>query len=472
MPPVSLTLVAGERSFRDPGGFVFNSGQRILRAIEPSAFETLKQFLKSEPAQAFLSARQLVNTWITEADSFSAQIPEGYRLAEHERIPFASFPSEWPAEMLACAGFLTLDLAEQTLPFGWGLKDATPYNVLFRGPSAVFVDVLSFERRDPQDGIWSAYAQFVRTFLLPLLAARASSSTPDLIWLAKRDGLEPEQVYQMLSWPARLTPPALTLVSLPAWLSRRAESNTSLYQTISTDPEKARFTLATVFHCLRSQLRQLSSAPRASRWSNYLDTQTHYSGSQFAAKESFVDAVLDEFAPRRVLDVGSNTGHFSELAARAGSSVVAIDSDSSAVSQLWLRASENKLDILPLVVDLCRPTPAVGWRNRESPSFLDRAHRAFDLVMMLAVVHHMLVSERVPLEEILDLASDLTTDLLLLEFVEPADPMFRHLARGRDPLYAHLTAAYFETACAPRFKILRKEPINQTRTLYLLRRRP
>jgi hypothetical protein len=108
--------------------------------------------------------------------------------------------------MLESAAALTLDLAEQVLSNGWGLKDATPYNILFQGPRPVFVDVLSFERRDPGDALWSAYAQFVRAFLLPLMANRYSLACLDQIWLAGRDGLEPEQVYRALSW-RRSEPP-------------------------------------------------------------------------------------------------------------------------------------------------------------------------------------------------------------------------------------------------------------------------
>jgi SAM-dependent methyltransferase len=462
-----ITLVPRERSFRDPAGFVFREGHRVLRAVEPSAFAALQPFLASPAARSLTAARQLVSTWFPDPGDFASELPAGYRLAEHEPIPFVSFPAEWPMEMLASAGRLTLNLAEQFLPHGWLLKDATPYNVLFRGPSPVFVDVLSFERRDPQDALWPAYAQFVRTFLLPLLSNRALAE----IWLAGRDGIEPEQLYPSLSWTRRLTAPGLTLVSLPIWFTRRAESDASLYLPRPTDPERASFTLSSMFRTLRRQLDRLSSPNRASHWSKYLDTQTHYTAQQFAAKESFVASILREFSPRRVLDVGANTGHFTELAARAGASVVAIDSDAGSVGRLWRRASQNDLDILPLVVDLCRPTPALGWRNRESTSFLDRARHGFDLVMMLAVVHHLLISERVPLEEILDLAAELTTGLLLLEFVEPSDPMFRRLARGRDALYAHLTASYFESACANRFQILRKQPIAESsRTLYLLRR--
>ena len=467
---MTVTLVPRERSFRDPGGFVFRAGSRVLRAVEPSAFQTLKQFLTSPPAVESTAARQLISTDFPDPQEFAAELPANYLLAEHERIPFPGFPAEWPREMLASAGFLTLDLAERCLPYGWRLKDATPYNILFRGPSPVFIDVLSFEQRDARDSLWPAYAQFVRTFLLPLLAEHAS---PSAIWLAHRDGLEPEEVYRSLSWTRRLTNPALTLVSIPTWLANRAESDAGLYRPRRTDPERATFTLAAMFRSLRRQLTRLAARHRDSRWSSYLDTQKHYSAQQFAAKESFVSSVLREFQPRRVLDVGANTGHFSELAALAGASVVAIDYDAAAAGRIWQRASEKKLDILPLVVDLCRPTPALGWRNRESSSFLDRAAGSFEMVIMLAVVHHMLVTERVPLDEILDLAASLSTGLLLIEFVEPADPMFRHLVRGRDALYAHLTAAYFESACTARFQILRKQPIAESsRTLYLLRRKP
>jgi SAM-dependent methyltransferase len=197
-----------------------------------------------------------------------------------------------------------------------------------------------------------------------------------------------------------------------------------------------------------------------------------YSSEQFAEKEKFVAECLREFAPKRLLDVGANTGHFSAMAARGGGSVVAIDGDAAVTGGIWRRAREEKLDILPLVVNLAQPTPALGWRNRECPSFLERAAGAFDFVLMLAVIHHMLATERVPLDEIASLAADLTSDLALIEFVGPGDPMFRRLSRGRDELYAYLTVELFEQIVAERFHIVRKHRVTGAeRTLYLLRKR-
>jgi SAM-dependent methyltransferase len=457
------------KSFRDPAGFVFRFRDRVLRAVLPGSFHTLREFLDLPVARELVRQGRLIRTF------FPVEPREpGYEICEHERAWFPSFPAEWCAEMLESAAALTLDLAEQVLSNGWGLKDATPYNILFQGPRPVFVDVLSFERRDPGDALWSAYAQFVRAFLLPLMANRYSLACLDQIWLAGRDGLEPEQVYRALSWRRRITPLALELVAMPVWFSRRAERTPGLYRKRAVAPERAAYTLAAIFKSLRRKLNRLEthSLEKRSNWLRYLEYQTHYSAPQFSAKEAFVSEVLREFSPRAVLDVGANTGHFSEMAARAGASVIAIDADPVLAGELWRRAFRKGLDILPLVVDLCRPTPPLGWRNRQSASFLERASGTFDLVMMLALVHHMLVSERIPLAEIIDLAAELTTSLLIVEFVDPGDPMFRRLARGRDALYAHLTQAHFEATCASRFEIVRRLAIEgSSRILYLLRRR-
>ncbi len=166
------------------------------------------------------------------------------------------------------------------------------------------------------------------------------------------------------------------------------------------------------------------------------------------------------------------------LAARQGAEVVAIDSDPVVTASIWRRAAAENLNVLPLVVDFTRPTPAVGWRNQECASFLDRASGLdsggghFDLVMMLAVAHHILVTERIPLEDLLGLADQLTREYVLIEYVAPEDPMFRRIVRGRDQLYAHFSPAWFEAAALSRFELVRSTKIDGLhRWLYLFRRR-
>jgi SAM-dependent methyltransferase len=460
------------RSFRDPAGTVLRYRGRILRTVHWENAAELEAFLATRAAREAMDSGQLVRSLRIPPEEAPGIDPDAGALYEHERVPFPSYPHEWPPEMLAAAGALTLELFEGALREEFGLKDATPYNVLFRGPRPVFVDVLSFERREARDASWMAYAQFVRTFLLPLLACRHFGLAPGGIFAAHRDGLEPEVVYEWAGWSKRFTPPLLSLVTLPKWLSKRATADIYRPQPLGS-AEQARFVLDRLLATCRRQLAK--AAPRAdaeSSWSGYLDYKSLYTPAQLAQKEGFVREALELVRPRRVLDVGANEGHFSIVAARHGASVVAIDSDPVVTGRMWREALHRELDILPLVVDLARPTPAVGWRNQECDSFLDRARGHFDMVMMLAVIHHMLVAERVPLEEILALVEDLTSEYALIEFVAPQDPMFARIVRGREALYSNLTIARFEAAAASRFDLVKSLEIDGLhRCLYLFRRR-
>jgi SAM-dependent methyltransferase len=473
-------------SFRDPAGSLFPLDGRIFRIVNAIGAADMDAFFESTAAHEFIEERRIAGTRRLTVDETRQILHEprvrqlydaisGQMLVEHERIDFPSFPYEWPAEMLHAAGALTLDLAQVLLRDGLGLKDATPYNVLFRGPEPVFIDVLSFERRDAGDPTWLPYAQFVRTFLLPLLANRHFGFALDQVLTTRRDGLEPEEVYRWSTPLERLRPGFFSLVTMPAWLgSKQSPDDQKIYQKkLLSDPEKARFILRSILKGLRRSLNRLEpKTGAASSWTTYMDTNNNYSADHFAAKEKFVAQALAEFAPRRVLDAGCNTGHFSALAARAGASVVAIDYDPVVLGPVWRQARAEKLDILPLAVNLTRPTPGTGWRNRECSSFLDRARGYFDAVLMLAVIHHMLVTERVPLPDILELAAELTKDILIVEFIAPEDSMFRRLTRGRDELHKHLNHRLFENLCRERFDIVRTQHVeSSSRWLYLLRKR-
>jgi SAM-dependent methyltransferase len=481
--PVPTNLAA---SFRDPAGSLFSLSGRVFRIVNAMGFADMEAFLQSATARGFIASGRLVRTRRLSEDEARdlLALPEVRRLydavsgkiiLEHERIEFPSFPYEWPPEMLHAAGALTLDLAHDLLADGLGLKDGTPYNVLFRGPEPVFIDVPSCERRDPGDPTWLPYAQFVRTFLLPLLANHHFGIGLDQILMTRRDGLEPEDVYRWTGPLTRLRRGFFSMVAMPTWLgARQAAGDRTIYQKKRLgDPEKARFILRSLLRGLRRKLDRLApKTGKHSAWTAYMESNNNYSAAHFDAKQKFVADALAESSPGHVLDIGCNTGHFSALAARAGASVVALDYDPVVLGQVWRQARAEKLNILPLVVNLTRPSPGTGWRNCECAPFLDRARGRFDAVLMLAVIHHMLVTERVPLPEILELVSELTRDILIVEFIAPEDTMFQRLTRGREELHKDLSHRLFEDLCRKRFEIVRTQHIeNATRWLYLLRKR-
>ena len=468
-------------SFRDPSGQALVTRERVLRLVNRRGESDLLAFLDSGVGKNLVKARLVVGTErVSEADAtcllqspsalWSGE-PEANSLFEHERVPFRSYPFEWAPEMLHAAGVLTLDIAEDCLKEGFGLKDATPYNVLFRSSRPIFVDLLSFEKRNPGDPIWLASAQFTRNFTLPLLLNQRMGLPPSQVFATRRDGIQPREVYGFLGGVRKLLPPYLSLVTIPVWLS--SFENEKLYRLRpDQNPERARFILTRLFRSLRRQLASFSPRQSESEWSVYMGKNCSYTEEQFAVKARFVDSSLDHCQPAALLDLGCNDGFFSILAAKKGARVVAIDGDSIVVGHLWKKAYAQDLDILPLVADICRPSAALGWRNSECPALLDRLRGNFDTVLMLALVHHLLVTERIPLPEVVDLACELCTRHAIIEYIGPGDPMFQRLTRGRDALHESFNQAVFERAWNSRFETLKTCQLpGSSRTLYLLRRR-
>lgn len=443
--------------------------------------EVLRDLSESVTAQHLIEAGKLVGTTeLPESESgelaaFAEETPaagkDSGKVVEHKRVWFASYAYEWPPEMLFAAAELTLELAEALLSDGLSLKDATPYNVLFEGPKPIFVDVLSFEKRTQGDSQWLPYGQFVRTFVLPLLMNKQFGTTGAETFVTYRDGLEPERVYPHTTWSQRLRSPFLTTVSIPSWLARRVNPDEKkLYEGGKPmAPDKADFILRSQFRRARKLLRRVRPPEsRHSTWSSYVKNLS-YTPEDFDLKASLIRRWLGSTQPASVLDVGCNTGLFSQIAAEAGARVVGIDLDPVVVGMTWRRAVAENLDILPLVVNLARPSPATGWRNAEYPSFLDRAEGSFDAVMMLAVLHHLLVTERIPLGEIVQVCRRLAGQYLIIEFIAKEDDMFQRLTRGRESLHADFTQEAFEAACGRAFKVIEKAQVKGNfRWLYLL----
>jgi SAM-dependent methyltransferase len=451
-------LPTAQATFRDPEGRVFEEGDQILREVYPQHVEAVLAWMSSPLAQRWMEQGRLTPTKVLESE------PGKAALLEHERIFFPSFPWEWTPGQWVSAATLTLDLCEEAIEQGVILKDATPLNVLFRGPQAIFVDLLSFERRDPESPLWVAYAQFVRSFLLPLCAHR------DLGWplgatIQLRDGYEPAHLAPFLPLLKRARPPLLSLITLPLLLEKLPQIAARRPVAL---PEVSILALRRTLRSARRMLNSLAPVSRSSRWSGYMKSATHYTAEDHTLKQAFVRRSLEAMRPGFVLDVGANTGVYSRIAAEAGAEVVSWDTDLESTEVNWRTALQLRLRILPLVVDFARPTPAVGWKNKESASLLDRARGKFDCVMMLGIVHHLLIADQIPLDAILDQLAEITTRWAILEWIPKEDREFIGLARGRMSLHEHLSEAAFTALLASRFAVRAREQLPNCRTVWLL----
>ena len=449
-----------EPTFRDPAGTLVVEQNRAVRTIRPEFEEPVFDFLNSGFYARAVERGDMLSSTVDDG-------AEGLRLI-HPRVHVPAYPWEWTATQWLAAAELTLRLCDEALDDGWILKDATPLNVLFEGPRPVLVDVLSFERRDPGSSLWLAYGQYVRTFLLPLLMKKMLHWPLELTSF-KRDGYEPAELYAALSWGKRLSRAALWPVTIPALLDRRkgGQANVQAKQP-ARDPDFTLHALKRTVAGLRKRTRAAMPSSASSEWAEYTSTLSHYSVAESEQKRAWIRGALGELRPAMVLDVGANTGEFSAMAAECGAEVVALERDADAAERIAQMSAAKGLSIQTIHADLARPTPAVGWENRESSSLLSRLEGQFDVVMLLAVIHHLLLLEQIPLRAIVELCSRLTKRFVVVEWVPATDPMFVSLMRGRDELYGSLSEQDLIAACDGLLRIVKREVLGNGRVLLLL----
>jgi SAM-dependent methyltransferase len=457
-----MNLSAADPTFRDPAGSVTIEPDRVVRRVRPAFRASALEFLESSFYRRAVERGDMVS-------SVAEDNPDELRLI-HTRLRIASYPWEWTPTQWLSAAELTLQLCDEALNDGWILKDATPLNIIFKGARPVLVDVLSFERRDPGSALWLAYGQYVRTFLLPLLM-RKNLNWPLEMTLFRRDGYEPAELYNALSWGKRLAPAVLWPVTIPALLDRRKGSSASVQAAQpKRDPDLTLHALKRTVAGLRKRTRAAVPKSRSSEWAEYTTSLAHYTKEQTEQKRAWIRAALEELRPSRVLDVGANTGEFSALAAELGAEVVALERDADAADRIARMSAARSLNIQTVHADLARPTPAVGWENRESSALLPRLEEQFDLVMLLAVIHHLLLLEQIPLRAIILLCHRLTKRHMIVEWVPASDPMFVSLMRGRDDLYGSLSEGDLMNACEDLFRVVRRETLGNGRVLLLMER--
>lgn len=456
------------RSFRDPSGQLEDDGQRIVRHVHASAALATQALLASPLYSELVKAGQLIGCLRCETDG------KGGLLIEHPRLALPTYPFEWTPGMLADAALLTLDIQARAWAQGWTLKDAAANNVLFDAAQPKFCDLLSLRQRQADDAPgWEAYGQFVRHFILPLLAIAEHGRTPRDVFLAHRDGLRAAELAPFLPWHAQFGLAMWLHVRLPARLERkRIASKADQRKATKPDRTSAADSTPWLLSNLRGFVERLARSCRAtSTWSEYTGNRDHYGDAELQAKRAAIQALMGEKRFQRVLDVGANSGEFSMLAAQGGAMVLALDDDINALDDLYRRAHAQALPIQCLHANMARPTPATGWRLNETLGLPSRLRQRFDLVLMLAVVHHLAVTERLPLGQLFETLADCCSDTLLIEFVPRDDPRFIEIAAGNIGLYEDWSLQNFLAAAEPWFTHESETRISSQRSLLRLKRR-
>jgi hypothetical protein len=457
-------------SFRDPHSRVVEADGSVLRLLSEQGLRDWTALAASELYRGAVLEGKLVRTEVEPEGA--ADLPAGLvdgaaAVLRHEVVPFVSYPYEWTFGMLKDAAVLQLELLRRALDENLILKDSSPYNVQWRGARPLFIDVGSFEQLREGDP-WVGYRQFCMLFLYPLLL-QAYKDVPFQPWLRGRlDGIEPQELRNLLSWRDLLRPGTLTHVALLARLERRhADSERDVKRELRQAGFKKELIVANVKR-LEKLVRRLEWRPGRSEWSEYR-ALGHYTDADSSRKADFVRRVAGEREWELVWDLGCNDGRFSRIAAEHARYVVAMDSDVAVLNGLYRSLRDNgEMSILPLVVDVVDPSPALGWRGGERRTLGDRGTPG--LTLCLAFIHHVAISGNVPVTEFLEWLRSLGTKLVI-EFPTTDDPLVRRLlARKQEGTHPDYERGYFERRLHDLFDVDSSEELSSgTRVLYVAR---
>lgn len=445
-------------SFRDPSGYLFRRGGGLYRRIEPVYAGEYGRLMSSGLYEALSGARLLI---CHEAVPAQPEDAGAYAVIKPEVVPFISYPYEWSFSQLKDAALATLAIQKKALEHGMTLKDASAYNIQFFRGLPVLIDTLSFENYNEGD-IWTAYRQFCQHFLAPLaLMSRRDVRLGQLLKI-HIDGIPLDLAASLLPWTSKLNLATLIHIHLHAKSQRYFSDKPAGIDRSGM----SRTAFAGLIDGLESAITGLTWKPQGTEWAEYYDN-TNYSSDAFQQKLLLVGRFLERIKAVTVWDLGANTGIFSRLAAEKGSAVIAFDADPSAVEKHYLAClKEKRAGILPLVLDLSNPSPDLGWANEERASILRRGPA--DAVLALALIHHLAISNNVPLDAAAAFFSGLCRHLVI-EFVPKSDSQVRKLLASRKDIFPGYTVEGFEKAFAGYFTIESKTQIaGSGRILYLM----
>ncbi len=455
-------------SFRDPVGHVFSDGHKLFRKIFPLYFKQFDYLHASGLYQALTDKKLLIPHQIKEKN-------ENFIVIEPELISFFSYPYEWSFEALKSAALLTLEVQEHALVHGMSLKDASAYNVGFKGTQPVFIDTLSFDF-SASNTPWRAYGQFCRHFLSPLLLMAYTDVTLHKLMTVYLDGIPLDLTRRLLPSKTLLNPFIYTNIHLHSKLIEKYQATHGSSQNTRKNPQ---FTNQTkLVHWLKENIKKLSLKSSKTEWADYHQC-LNYSATALSEKEIVVTSWIKNIKTKRVWDMGCNIANYSQAICRECPTieeVVATDIDALAINQAYRGLIQQEAHkIYPLIIDITSPSPGIGFENIERTSFIDRLlEYKVDCTVALAIIHHLTISNNIPFGRLSSFLKKISP-YLLIEFVGPQDSWAAKLLndkRDAKHLFSFYSLENFKKEFSEDFKIVEEKRLHDShRTLFLMRRK-
>ncbi len=429
-------------SFRDPDGYVFKKDGVVYRNVSKS--KDIKGLIGSGLDKELTEAGLMIPFEYTSADIIRPQ-----------QVPFISYPYEWCFSMLKEAALVTLEICKRAIDKGMMLKDASTYNIQYVDGKMKLIDHLSLEvywEGKP----WIAYKQFCEHFLAPLALMSYKDIRLGQLFRIYIDGIPLDLTNSLLPLRTSLNPHLLLHIKAHSASQKYYENNPLNNRRVS------RTSLLGIIDSLESCIKRLSWNPK-SMWTDYYLGNSNYSKH----KEELVETFLDKTNPKIVWDLGANIGLFSNIASKKGTLVISLDSDPACVEFGYL--NRRGFNILPLLIDLTNPSPGIGWENKERMSLKERSNA--DTILVLALIHHLAISNNLPLGMIAEFLKDIC-HFLIIEFIPKKDPKVQKLLSTRKDIFPNYTQEAFEKEFSKYFFIKENERVRDSnRILYLMEKK-
>jgi hypothetical protein len=454
-------LAFDEGSFRDPDGRVFFYEENVYRTLDPSAVERMKALLSLPFFAKWVESGNLINTKLMQAsDVLPGTFYEGNCILWHEKVSTITYPFEWTFSMLKDAALLTLNLMETLIENNYILKDGTAWNICFKESRSCFYDVLSIDTyREGQP--WEGLTQFLQEFYYPLMLQSYHGINFQPLWRATQQGIPVSLLYKTLSKIDIFKKGVFKYV----YLQEKFSANKAISEAkLKGEFSKNAFSKHSLLHMIKDLQKCIKSfevTKHQSVWKEY-DSQNSYKSEDVCAKEKFIEEGLDVLRPASVIDLGCNTGHYSLIAAKT-SQVISCDLDPICVDYIYLQKNPK---ILPIVLNLMTPSPAMGWHLKERKDIFSRIK--VGSFMSLALMHHLCITYNVPLESFVKLLRSIAP-CGIVEWVDKKDPMVQFLLRNRTDIFNNYTWENFQKYLNEYFNIEKVTSVNDgCRNLVLL----
>lgn len=417
-------------SYADPNGRLFHWEGGIYRAVAPQMSSVYSSLLNNNRFPRLLESG-LIETEIAPFEL------EGYELIlKHRKIPFVSYGFEWCGQMLKDAALLVLDLSLELAEQGYELHDANPWNVLFDGCLPKYVDFGSIVPVVSNDATWTPAPEFIKCFLNPLL----------LISM-KKGNVAREMMKDWRKWGVPTEDLADNLSRSQKWKGKFREWTRPSY--LSSNRKAGILNL-------RKMVEEIQFAISETEWTAYYKDHVALDApDEWTPKQQNAYDVLSRSEPSTVLDIGSNTGWYSEMAVKNGSTVLALDTDETCIQLLYDRFV-RRTELLPILFDLSRPTPAHGTERMEFRSATERF--PCDLVLALGLVHHLVFKKDMKFDRVAELLTHFAKNSLLVEFVPKED---RYVTEWYNDSYRWYTLENFVQALERGFSKIDVLPSNR-----------